>query len=111
MTRVAAKTSHLLLIMDASSSVVYEPQLRCRRRGHAPLRGLLEGVGQLEDARLTASQASEADAVGGRPGIERLRERRCRAVRGHPERHDYSWVSRLRGEGGAGSRGEQQRIE
>src|SRR5262245_21169332 len=111
MTRVAAKTSHLLLIMDAFSSVVYEPQLRCRRWGHAPLRSLLEGVGQLEEARFAASHASEADAVGCRPGVERLRERRRRAVGDHPEWHNHSWVSRLRGEGGAGCRGEQQRIE
>src|SRR5262245_30253412 len=111
MTRVAAKTSHVLFIMDSSSSVVYEPKLRCRRWRHAPLRSLLEGVGQLEEARLAASHASKADAVGRRPGIERLRERRRRAVGDHPEWHDHRWVSRLRGEGGAGSCGEQQRIE
>src|SRR5215218_5556008 len=59
--------------------------LRCRRWGHAPLRGLLKGIGQLEEARLAASHAGEADAIRGRLGVERLREWRCWAVRDHPE--------------------------
>src|SRR5262245_60121400 len=107
MTRVATKTSHLLLVIDSSSSLMYEPQLRCRRWGHAPLRGLLKGVGQLEEARLAARHAGEADAIRGRLGVERLRERRCWAVRDHPERHDHGGIPRLRGECCAAARWKQ----
>src|SRR5207245_3747212 len=61
---------------------------RRRARGrHALLRGLLEGIGETNQRRLSASLARKSDAVGPRLRIEPIRKRRRRCIRHKPERH------------------------
>ena len=73
--------------------------VRADRRRHALLRRLLERVRELDQPRLAARHAGEADAEAARLRVEAGRERRRRRVRHHAERHDHRRIAGPRGDG------------
>ena len=72
--------------------------LRRRRGRHALLRRLLERVRDLDQLRLAALRADEADAERRRLGVEPGGERLLRRVRHHAERHRDDRIAGARGD-------------
>ena len=96
---------------DRPSVFVFVRMSRRRRRRHALLRRLLERVGDLDQLRLAALRADEADAERRRLRVEPGRERLLRRVRHHAERHRDDRIAGARGDARARSAGRDERIE
>ena len=74
-----------------------------------PFGGLLESIGELDQAGLAACSARKTDTKGSRLRMETIGERRCGRIRHVAKGHDDGRVTRLRGNGRSAGSGKRYR--
>src|SRR5215472_16686843 len=111
MQRSRAKSRRRTGRLTSASPTIMDFHLRRRRRWDAALAHLLEGVAQLEKARLATRRAREADTERRRARLESVRKRRRLKVCNQAERDDDRGVARSRRDVSPGSAGKEQRVE